>query len=162
MGQRLKLAWQESPEELKARYVREQHVQRRTRLQVLWQLRMGKRLQDVAATVGVNVRVIQRWVAWYRDGGLEAVMQRVTGHGARGMAAYLSDRQQRALIARVALGDFRTVWDVIHWVEGRWGVVYTYDGMYTLLKRHKLGLKVPRPQSEKADQAKQEAWKKGG
>jgi transposase len=89
-------------------------------------------------------------------------MQRVSGHGAQGAAAYLSAIQQRALIARVRLGDFRTVWEVRRWVEERWGVVYSYDGMYSLLKRHKLGLKVPRPQSEKADQGQQSGWKKGG
>jgi len=162
MGQRLQVNWQESAEELKVRYLREHHAQRRTRLHALWQLRLGKRQEAVAETLGVNVRVIQRWVAWYREGGLEALMQRVSGHGARGVAAYLSDVQQGALVARVALGNFRTVWDVIHWVGGRWGVAYSYNGMYTLLKRHKLGLKVPRPQSEKADQPQQEGWKKGG
>lgn len=161
MGRHLEVEWEESAEELKAQYQQEKHAQRRTRLQALWHLRNGKRIQDVVEIVGSSYRVIQRWIAWYRHGGLEEVLRRVTGHGATGVSAYLNDVQQRALVARVALGDFRTVWDVMHWVEGRWGVRYSYDGMYSLMKRHKLGLKVPRPQSEKASPKKQEAWKKG-
>ncbi len=42
MGKSVKADWQESSEELKHRYLKEVHPQRRTRLQVLWQLRQGK------------------------------------------------------------------------------------------------------------------------
>ena len=44
---------------------------------------------------------------------------------------------------------------------GRWGVRYTYKGMYSLMKGLGLGLKVPRPHSDKADAKQQMAWKKG-
>ncbi len=64
-------------------------------------------------------------------------------------------------MAKVQPGQFRTVWDVIEWVQGRWGVNYSYKGMYTLMRGHSLGLKVPRPHSEKADAQRQAAWKKG-
>jgi transposase len=161
MGQRLQVEWQETAEELKALYVKEKHRQRRTRLQAFWHLRNGKRVQDVVEMVGVDCRVIQRWLSWYRRGGLEAVLRRVSGHGASGVGAFLNGKQQKALVARVALGDFRTVWDVMQWVKARWGVIYSYEGMRSLMKRHKLGLKVPRPQSEKASPEKQAAWKKG-
>ncbi len=66
------------------------------------------------------------------------------------------------MLAKVELGEFRTVWDVRAWVKDRWGVMYTYKGMHDLLERHDGRPKVPRPQSEKADQQRQEAWKKGG
>jgi transposase len=162
MGQRLQVEWQETAEELKALYRKEKHPQRRTRLQALWHLRSGKRVKEVVEIVGVDCRVIQRWLSWYRQGGLEEVLRRVSGHGALGVPSYLSALQQKALVARVALGDFRTVWDVAQWVTARWGVSYSYEGMRSLMKRHQLGVKVPRPQSEKASPEKQEAWKKGG
>jgi transposase len=162
MGRRLQIDWQETAEELKTLYQKEKHPQRRTRLQALWHLRCGKRVQEVAEMLGVACRVMQRWLAWYRQGGLEAVLRRVSGHGASGVQPYLSALQQRALVARVAVGDFRTVWEVLHWVEARWGIRYSYEGMRSLMKRHKLGLKVPRPRSEKASLEKQAAWKKGG
>ena len=64
-------------------------------------------------------------------------------------------------MAKVQQSQFRTVWDVIQWVRGRWGVSYTYKGMYSLMKGNRLGVKVPRPRSEKANTQQQLAWKKG-
>jgi transposase len=100
-------------------------------------------------------------VGWYRQGGLAEVLRRTPGHGAPGKAAYLSTTQQKALRARVAQGHFKTVQQVIEWVQQRWGVKYTYGGMYDWLKRQQARLKVPRPQAEKASPEAQEAWKKG-
>jgi transposase len=162
MGKQLEVGWQESIEELKQRYKSEGHPQRRTRLQALWHLRRGKRIEDVVEITGASYRSVQQWVQWYRQGGLTEVMRRVVGHHAKGKKPYLSPLEQRALVAKVQLGEFRTVWDVMEWVEDRWGVRYTYQGMYSLLKGHGLGLKVPRPHSEKANAQQQGAWKKGG
>ena len=162
MGKQLQIEWSESIGELKQLYKAEKHPQRRTRLQVLWQLRQGKKLTTVADLVGVSYRVLQRWVAWYREGGLEEVLCRVTGHHAQGATPYLNACQQKALAGRVELGDFRTVWDVIEWVTARWGITYSYQGMYALMRRQGLNLKVPRPHSEKADAHQQTHWKKGG
>ena len=54
MGRRMKVDWQESCEELKQLYQKEVHPQRRTRLQALWQLSQGKRIQDVVDTTGAS------------------------------------------------------------------------------------------------------------
>ena len=48
LGQRVQVNWQESAEELKMRYRREHHTQRRTRLHALWQLRLGQQQEVVA------------------------------------------------------------------------------------------------------------------
>jgi len=161
MGRRLQLEWHESESQLKQRYQREKRAERRTRLQALWLLRQGKRVADVAEALGVNYRTVQDWVGWYRRGGLSEVLRRVRGHQARGQPAYLTRLQQRALVARVKLGDFKTVWEVRQWVEARWGIRYIYAGMWELMTRLQLGLKVPRPQAEKASLAAQAQWKKG-
>lgn len=160
MGRRLQVEWREASEELKQKYRQEKHAQRKERLLVLWHLREGQRVEDVAAMIGGSCRVIQRWLAWYRMGGLGEVLRRVTGHTSSGQEAYLNQVQQKALVARVKLGDFATVWDVLAWVKARWGIVYSYEGMRSVLKRNRLGLKVPRPQSEKADGITQAAWQK--
>ena len=161
MGVRLKVDWQQSIEELKHRYQKEVHPQRRTRLQALWQLHQGKRIQDVVDLTGASYRSVQQWLRWYRQGGLSEVLRRVVGHHVKGKKPYLNQLQQRALVAKTQQGQFRTVWDVIEWVQGRWGVNYRYKGMYTLMKGRGLGLKVPRPHSEKADAQQQAVWKKG-
>ena len=88
------------------------------------------------------------------------MLRRAVGHQAKGKEPYLNQLQQRALVAKVQQGEFPTVWDVIEWVRGRWGVQYTYQGMYSLMKGHRLGLKVPRPHSAKAEAQQQTAWKK--
>ena len=161
MGVELKVDWQESTEELKHLYQKEAHPQRRTRLQALWQLRLGKRIHDVVDLTGASYRSVQQWLQWYRQGGLSEVLRRVVGHHAKGKKPYLNRLQQRALVAKVQQGEFRTVWDVMEWVRGRWGVGYTYQGMYSQMRGHELGLKVPRPHSDKADAQQQTAWKKG-
>ncbi len=162
MGGRVQVQWQESSEELKQRYQKEVHPRRRARLQALWQLHLGKRIQDVVDLTGASYRSVQQWLRWYRQGGLNEVLRRVVGHHAKGKKPYLNRLEQRALVAKVQQGQCRTVWDVIEWVQGRWGERYTYKGMYTLMKGHGLGLKVPRPHSEKADAQQQIAWKRGG
>lgn len=158
---RLQVEWEQSAEELRRLYQGERHAQRRTRLQVLWQLRQGKRIEDVVATTGVSYRAVQHWVAWYRQGGLAPVLERVTGYHSQGKPPKLSPLQQRALAAKVRLGCFRTVWDALAWVQDRWGISYSYQGMYTVLERLQAGPKVPRPQSTKTEPARQQAWKKG-
>ena len=70
MGARLTVEWQESSEELKHRYQKEVHPQRRTRLQALWQLRQGKRIRDVVDLTGASYRSVQQWLRWYQQGGL--------------------------------------------------------------------------------------------
>ena len=161
MGRKLQIEWQESAERLKQLYKQERHPQRRIRLLALWHLRQGRSLIGVSEMVCVPYRVLQRWVAWYRQGGMTEVLRRVTGYQAKGIAPLLNPAQQKALAAKVELGDFKTVWEVVEWVQGRWGIRYSYQGMYSLMKRHNLKLKRPRPQSEKADPQRQDAWKKG-
>ena len=161
MGGRVKVDWQQSSEELKHSYQKEVHPQRRTRLQALWQLRQGKRVRDVVDLTGASCRSVQQWLRWYRQCGLSEVLRRVVGHQAKGKKPYLNQLQKRALVAKVQQGQFRTVWEVIEWVQGRLEVNYTYKGMYTLMKCHGLGLKVPWPHSEKADAQQQAAWEKG-
>lgn len=162
MGRRLQVEWQETAEEFEECYRAEKHYQRRERLLTFWHLRRGKQIKEVSEMTGRDARRIREWVSWYRAGGLAKVLRRVTGHGTVGVAAQLTGLQQKALVARVKLGDFRTVWDVMAWVEARWGIRYSYEGMRSVMKRHGCVLKVPRPQSEKANPQQQAEWQKRG
>ena len=66
------------------------------------------------------------------------------------------------MVAAAATGVFRTGQAVRDWIEARFGVAYTVAGVYTLMERLGLRLKVPRPQHPQADPQAQAAWKKGG
>lgn len=162
MGRTDKLEWQETALELKERYRKERNSERKMRLHAFWQLQLGKSMREVAELVGMTYRTIQNWVAWYRHGGLKEVLERIKGHGNQGRPSKLNTVQQKALIAKTALGIFRNVWDAIEWVQDRWEIKYSYSGLFKRLKHLKCRLKVPRPRSVKANVGSQEEWKATG
>jgi transposase len=116
-------------------------------------------MDEVAGLVGTTYRTVQRWVAWYRAGGLEAV--RTHRMGGYGQTPRLTEEQQEQLAQEVETGRFHHATAIRVWVTETFGVSYTEGGMYSLLERLRCGPKVPRPLHEKANLADQEAWKKG-
>jgi transposase len=161
MGQRLQIEWQQTADQLKLFYQWERNPNRKVRVQALWHLRCGKRLQDVSDFIDVCYRTLQYWVAWYRAGGLTEVLRRIPGHDIRAIAK-LAPIRQRALAAKLALGLSRTVWNGIQWMQDRWNIRYSYPSLHNCLKRLKGRLKMPRPRSVKADIEEQNEWKVTG
>ena len=162
MSKPVAVAWRETAEELREGYVGERDVERRKRLQALWLVRSGKGPREAGRLAGVGARTVERWLGWYRGGGLEEVLRRVPGHGTIGPARRLTGEQERALVAAFAEGRFRTYDEARAWVATEYGVAYRYSGLWTALARLGVHPKVPRPVAEKADVAAQEAWKQGG
>jgi transposase len=118
---------------------RERNGHRRARLQALLMLRTGSSIGEAQQAVGVDYRTIQRWVSWYRQGGLDAVLMRTPGYAAPGRPSRLTELQISALLERSRSGQFRTVSDAVRWTETTYGVVYTYTGMHALLGRRGSG-----------------------
>jgi transposase len=162
MSRSVTVAWTETAEELERRYRAERDVEARKRLGALWLVRRDERVGDAGRLVGVGERTVFRWLGWYREGGLDGVLRRVPGHGARGRPHRLTAEQRAALLERARRGDFRTFEEARAWVEGTYGVAYRPGGFWSAL--HRLGVhpKAPRPVAAKADLAAQEAWKQGG
>jgi transposase len=160
-GRVLDISWRDADtsEALKRAYLAERDGLVRTRLQALWLLRTGWPLGAVAGAVGTHYRSVQRWIAWYRQGGLALVRARRAG--GVGRAARLSRVAQTELGDAVAQGQFRTARQVQEWIATRYHVTYTRAGVYSLLERLQCGPKVPRPLHAKTDEAAQAAWKKG-
>jgi transposase len=160
-GRPLVIAW--APEDdaarLKGLYQAERRADVRPRLHALWLLRTGRRIREVAAVLGVHERNVQRWVSWYRAGGVaEVSAHRRQGAGQRPL---LTADQQAQLRAQAATGAFRTAAEARRWVQATFGVSYRAGGMYDLLARLRIHPKVPRPRNPKADAAVQDAWKRG-
>jgi transposase len=155
------VTWRENDTEaaLKAAYLGEREGVVRARLHALWLLRVGRSLGVVTAALGVNYRSVQRWVAWYRRGGL--TLLRTRRSGGVGQPPFLAPEAQAQVAAAVATGRFRTGAEIRDWIKQTYGVAYTVGGIYTLLKRLRGRQKVPRPLHPLTDQAQQEAWKKG-
>lgn len=162
MTRRVGVEWAEGAEELRRRFAAEPDAARRKRLQALWLVREGRGVAEAGRLAGVGGRTVERWLGWYRAGGLAEVLRRVPGHGARGAPGRLTEEQRAALLARSAEGAFRTYGEARAWVAAEFGVAYTYQGMYAVLARLRVHPKVPRPLAAKADPAAQEAWKRGG
>jgi transposase len=153
--------WAETTQELYERYKGETDIRARKRLQVLWLVRAGQSARAAAKQAGGGERTVVRWLGWYREGGLESVLEKVPGHGATGAASRLSEEQKWLLVEQTAKGRFRTYEEAREWVEEEYQVTYLYKGMYSMLSRLQVHPKVPRPVSEKADAKRQEEWKKG-
>lgn len=162
LGRPFVIDWrtEDTAETLKAAYLGARDRWVRMRLQALWLLRRGWRLEQVAEAVGTEYRSVQRWVAWYRRGGLAEVQAHRMG-GA-GQPAWLSPAQQEAVATEVATGRFRTAAELRDWIADHYGVEYTVAGVYGVLDRLRCAPKVPRPVHAKADREQQTAWKKGG
>jgi transposase len=153
--------WQEDEQTLYELYKQAKDHQNRTRLQALWLLRQSRPMGQVAEIVGVHYRTLQEWVAWYRQGGVRAVLgHRHGGHG--GQERRLSSEQEAELKTKAAAGEIRTIHAGVAWVKQSYEVDYSYWGMRWVFDRLELRPKVPRPQSPQASLPQQEAWKKKG
>jgi len=134
-GRPLVVDWTESADTLQAMYEHERNGHRRARLQALWLLRSVASIGEAGRAVGVDYRTVQRWVSWYRQGGLSAVLMRTPGYAAPGRPSRLSETQIADLVGRSRDGQFRTVSEAVNWTSQTYGVSYTYTGMYALLGR---------------------------
>ena len=161
-GRKLRIEWaaEDDATSLYARYRRERRADVRPRLHGLWLVRTGRTTREVAEVLGVDERTVQRWLAWYRAGGLAPLERRHAG--SQGAPSFLTVEQRAELADEVATGRFRTAAEIRQWVQERWGVSYTEGGMYALLTRLRCAPKVPRPVHEKADHLAQAWWKRGG
>ena len=160
-GRPFEVVWREedTPEALKAAYQKERNSEVRTRLHGLWLLRWGWRVGMVAEVMGTHYRSVQRWVAWYREGGLSEVGRHRMG--GQGPQPWLSPEAEIQVSAAVAPGRFRTAWEIRDWIAQQYGVSYTLGGVYSMLQRLKCSPKVPCPVHAKADLELPAAWKKG-
>ncbi len=162
-GRPFVVAWrdEDTEEALRTVYRAERDPALRQRVRALWLLRGDTRLvSEVAAIVGVDYRTVQRWVRWYRSGGLTAV--RSHRLGGPGQLPRLTLEQQEQVAKEVETGRFRSAATIRVWITETFGVTYSEGGMYALLARLRCAPKVPRPLHTKAKLEDQEAWKKGG
>jgi transposase len=159
-GRPFEVAWRESdtPEALKEAYQRERDPEVRTRLHGLWLLRCGWSLGMVAEAMGTHYRSVQRWVAWYREGGLPEVR----GHkmGGPGRQPLLRPEEEMQVSDAVVMGRFRTAWEIQDWIAQQYGTSYTLGGVYSLLKRLKRASKVSHRVHAKTNRPVKVAWKK--
>ncbi len=161
-GRKLVIEWHETAEELLARYRAERNVHLARRLQALYLLRQGKRIPETAAVVGVSTRSVEKWVAWYRKGGLAEVLRRQRGGPRLPARRPLNPEQLARLTERAAEVGFGTVQEAVEWAAQELGTKLSVNQMARLFKKLGFKRKVLRPVAEQADVEAQARWKKGG
>ena len=134
-GRPLVITWTETAQELADRLAQEHEPLRRVRLQALLMLRNGARISDASDATGVKYRTVQRWLSWYRIGGLEEVLRRTPGYNAVGRGSQLTPAQTAALLRAQEAGHMRTIHDAVAWTLEHYGVALTYSGMHAHLQR---------------------------
>src|SRR5213079_143775 len=101
-GRKLVIEWaaEDDAAGLQARYRRERQADVRPRLHGLWLPRTGRSARETAGVLGVHERTVQRWIGWYRAGGVAAASGRHAG--GQGAPARLSAEQRAELADEVA------------------------------------------------------------
>ena len=128
-GRKLTIGWavEDDAASLYARYRRERRADVRPRLHALWLVRRGHSAREAAEVLGVDERTVQRWLAWYRAGGLAPIEGRHAG--SQGAPSSTTLEQKGGLAGRGGPGRVRTAAQVPPWGgEGR-GVRFTARGM---------------------------------
>ncbi len=157
------LEWrqEDTTEALLARYRAEKDGEVKPRWHALWLLRRGDSRSQVGDVLGIDPRTLREWIAWYRQGGCDAVARHRQGRRG-GHTPRLTPQQQAAIRERAAQGKFRGIAAVGEWVRHEFGVAYSYWGIRSILDRLQIHPRVPRPVAANADLAAQDAWQKGG
>ena len=103
IGRPLRIDWHESdtPQRLKEAYQSQTDINIRTRIHLLWLVRGGWQIKTASEAVGAHYRSAQRWIEWYRDGGV--VSRKMGGVG---QPRFLSDEQESGLVEEVGSGRF--------------------------------------------------------
>jgi len=121
----------------------------------------GLTAPEIAERIGRSRRFAQRWCYAYRDHGLDGLAVKPRS----GRPSLLTPAQHQAFKKRVLDGPrndddvaaLRGV-DFIRILEQEFGVSYSLNGVYDLLRRLNLTVLVPRPQHRKSDPAAMAKW----
>ena len=110
-------------------------------------------MQDIANTLGRNSDTIGRWIAAYFKGGIDALNDNRGGDN----TSYLTIEQKEEL-KHIIINTYPIIfkgWDgkiIVDLIKGKYGVTYTRNGVYALMKSlnitHKIATKIDPKKSE--------------
>lgn len=157
----------ESVEELEALVRQEKNARLKERVQALYlikaqQLNVCAQLaaEGIAKTLGRHRGTVQRWLADYRNRGIEAVVEFGTSPGRTRIIPNWAVSSLKKQLEQPE-GGFQRYTQIQHWLDTVLGVQAEYATVHYLTRyRLKAKLKVPRPRSQKQDLEKLEAFKK--
>ena len=162
MGKKAYLDIKESVSELKNLLRKQNTLKGEKRLKSLLSIKIEKfeTRQQVANSVSVHIRTLERWLSNYKDGGIDQmIIDRPKNKGSKIITSEIHD----ALSARVCdpHNPFLGYWDAQDWVNQEFGVDVKYQRIREYLIQHfKTKLKSPRKSHYKKDDEAEKAFLK--
>ena len=139
---------------LKALHRRTPQKRYADRIKAVILLGSGWSVGAVAEALLIDRNTVRQYYKLYQSGGTDHLLTM----SYRGSQGYLTEEQLDALDEHLQETLYQTVKEVVHYVQTRWGVLYTVSGMTALV--HELGYvyKKPKLVPGKADAEAQEAF----
>jgi transposase len=139
----------------------EQNAKQRDRLRAVRLALDGEQTKSIMAKLDRSKDFVQRWCYAYRDGGLDAIAAKKQP----GRPTKLPSDQEAAFTQRMLAGPTPDDGvctlrgrDAVRILEQEFGVQYTLDGAYDLLKRLGFSCLKPRPRHRKNDPQAMQQW----
>ncbi len=162
MSRKCTIAINESEEQLKALYNKEDNYRIRQRLKCLIYTKKNKfkGQLELSNHLGVDYATVKRWLKQYREEGVDSLASLKTGGNRKSIIdntihKSLSDKLNNS--SEPLLG----YWDAVSWVKEKHGIDVKYNTLRTYLIRHfKTKLKSPRKSHYKKDEQAIIAFKK--
>lgn len=151
----------ESVEELEGLVRQQKNARLKERIQALYLIKSQQmKVSALAKLLGKHRGTIHRWLADYRAGGIEAVVEFGTSSGrTRAIPDWAVSSLKKQL--EEPEGGFQRYTQIQHWLDSVLGVQAEYATVHHLTRyKLKAKLKVPRPRNKKQDEQKLEAFKK--
>jgi len=126
-------------QELLSELRRESNRKFADRIRVILLLDQGKSFAQIAEFLFIDEGSVRNYKKRYKEGGIEKL---VNDHYV-GRTAYLSEKQQMALVLELESAVYPNTKSIIEYVKCTFGIIYTAGGMTSLL--HKLGFSYKKP-----------------
>lgn len=123
----------EAKQALKDRYNETNNRRWQERIQCVLLKNQGLTLEAISDVLPYNPNTISYWIREYAKKGLEGIC--VWEY--QGSSSHLNAEQQQELQTELSQTRYSRVVDVVAWVETRWQIHYSDDGMREML--HNLG-----------------------
>lgn len=153
-----------STKALKKAFVSEQNVRTKTRLHAAFLRRQGKKVEEIADTLGSTKSAVSKWLNKLHDNGLKAAVPvRQTGRPKRLSASKLKLLRADLLKEPTRHGYADVFWStrvVQEHVRKKFGASFVDRHMRRLLHRMGFSQKKPRPADYRASTASQKRFKK--
>ena len=150
----------ESPDALHALLRAERDAERRRRLHALVLIADGiaTTRAHIAEHLAIHRNTVSRWLARYREGGIEAMLHVGTSGGRPGQRT-VPTAVFAALTAQLRRREgFASYEAVQRWLDTHYGIALGYKSVHALVHRYAGGrLKVPRPVHPKKASPRQHA-----